>query len=1828
MKTICVCLAFAICLLIKSHAAEPEALKKLEDLLHKANAAFEVSQYSLAEGYYEALNQSLQENESHRGAVIQLSTHPAHSYSLQGWAQYRMTDSQWRSRFHNGIVDASTLRKTRQRFESQIQSLETADPENNDLIAALYESLGDTFWIIPPAADVEKAWQAYEQSLRHWGSSIHLDEARKQYFDILQKASLPSGTKQQLNIPIGKIYFENAVKIAQNNEESAFGYWGLAKAYTQEDSSADLHTLAGLHFEKAIELGQNTPWIGQAFFDYAEWAEKGGGLHIDGRVKVPVEPNLNLAEILYTQSLQFLNPQHPSALWAYQALQRLKRGSLQIILNHEIPARSPFEFRVKAHQIEQIDFSLYLLDLDKDIDFNQYALKHALLNDTSNTRPHDPARQWLSAIDTNDKLPFSTFQKSIEIDSYDPEKEITLTWPTTLPIGMYLLEAHAKDHTERHLLVVGDLRLIANATGNSFWVYAYENLTNQPSSNTTIILNTWSSGGDEDPGVWTKQTGRTDASGKATFSLTTGMDVKAYVITAQNQEGKTAFVVEHQLLPYQGQPSIEIKTICDSKAYKAGQTVHWKFFIDNNRNKEIGALQGPITYTIKDPLDNILQKGAISNDSLLGAEGELEIKSAFLQGPYCLTIQNAVGKLICDKKFLFTVEKFRKAEVEVFFETQYKDKKARPSDIFMPGEEICIKTTAKSRAGAPLGGSLVQLKIYQAPFSTLENPSIGQIIETRVLQTNDLGELLWTFIPPEHPSDFLYTFVLDFPGLAATEAAFHKRIGVKQDMYHATLSSPTPIIEPGKELLLELKTTDPWGHPVARTGHLTVTRKDHTEPIVEIPLATNSHGYATYTLQVQETNLYEALWIDDDSDHPFSSSISLWMLPQGPWENDMEFDFDLHFPESLPYKAQQVPIVLTLPEACGTLMITIAKEHLFHWEKLDPAQTVYRLDLPLPNTWSPEVTLEAIWIDNNHLQSLQRNIKVTQPLENYEVEWQWDKDAYHPNETALLTLKLTEHQIPIANADITLTIDNLKDVTCFSPFVSQRSFRKPPDLPMACRLATSIQILESESPDTSKFFIPQEQFLHIQEPSPLLSGEEKWIRTLTHQPLTLVWKKNLTTDANGMLRLPIAVPNEIHQWSGKALLNVGAHCFECDLPDLHMHKEITGKLLAPDFLVEGDQWEFYIEIHNLSNHPAPIEVDLMIKGAEPLAPTTSQRIQFAHNYEPGISQHSFSLKAGSEESLSIEGTLQTENYTQKIDIKRPIILLQDNKKTYTCLTTTQNTLTLPASIDTAHYYFLRDWNRFFNETTLSQDNLHKLSTESIMSQLIVDIVAYDWLQKDIRPSVLEERWIRAQKGVKKILKAQNRDGGWPWWPEGPSDLQLTAHMTALLTLASQLKIVDIPEKCLQQARNYLENSIQLLADPLVQNPTGKNTNLYEGITVSRKDHNNLLESLVFWALTCQYSENNAHPKRQETDLFSKLWKKRDHLSFISLCVLTLGALQAGFEEEAVLLSHRLERTIDSQSIKEPIRTFYPKPDPYYTLGDQAAFALLSILQAAPESSDTQLCAFNTLLQERQGLDWEFHRTTALALIGIYKYLKKNPQREPNTLALSLDNNPISMPAEGPLKILNPPLEKKSLKVECTSGSLPLIVWKETSHKHQMNSQRIPHDLLAIERYYDHIWLQPSLLEGFIEHKRRLELFDTVRSGDQIEVVLILEVREPMTHLLIKDPLPAGFECVYPSSFDPLEARGVLSSQIQTLRNGIKTGFKPIYTNKKRTVLQARDQESLISAIDQLAPGFWEIRYRLRAEACGRFQVLPATLQAEYAPAYWTQTSKNELVVQD
>ena len=120
-------------------------------------------------------------------------------------------------------------------------------------------------------------------------------------------------------------------------------------------------------------------------------------------------------------------------------------------------------------------------------------------------------------------------------------------------------------------------------------------------------------------------------------------------------------------------------------------------------------------------------------------------------------------------------------------------------------------------------------------------------------------------------------------------------------------------------------------------------------------------------------------------------------------------------------------------------------------------------------------------------------------------------------------------------------------------------------------------------------------------------------------------------------------------------------------------------------------------------------------------------------------------------------------------------------------------------------------------------------------------------------------------------------------------------------------------------------------------------------------------------------------------------------------------------------------------------------------------------------------------------------------------------------------------------------------------------------------------------------------------KTLLNSGDTLKSGDLVEVELILESKNDYEYLIFEDMKAAGFEAV-----------------------DVQSG----YTNNGLGAYMELRDERVAFFVRQLPMGKHSITYRLRAEIPGRFSALPAKASAMYAPELKGNSDETKLVIQD
>lgn len=129
----------------------------------------------------------------------------------------------------------------------------------------------------------------------------------------------------------------------------------------------------------------------------------------------------------------------------------------------------------------------------------------------------------------------------------------------------------------------------------------------------------------------------------------------------------------------------------------------------------------------------------------------------------------------------------------------------------------------------------------------------------------------------------------------------------------------------------------------------------------------------------------------------------------------------------------------------------------------------------------------------------------------------------------------------------------------------------------------------------------------------------------------------------------------------------------------------------------------------------------------------------------------------------------------------------------------------------------------------------------------------------------------------------------------------------------------------------------------------------------------------------------------------------------------------------------------------------------------------------------------------------------------------------------------------------------------------------------------------------------QMLDTRVDHFKRVPLKsgEKVKSGDLVEVELVIDSKNDYEHLLFEDYKPAGFEAV-------------------ALRSGRSRNGLGAY-------LELRD-ERVSFQVRRLSTGRHALSYRLRAEIPGNFSALPTQANGVYAPELRANSDEIKLKV--
>jgi uncharacterized protein YfaS (alpha-2-macroglobulin family) len=466
-------------------------------------------------------------------------------------------------------------------------------------------------------------------------------------------------------------------------------------------------------------------------------------------------------------------------------------------------------------------------------------------------------------------------------------------------------------------------------------------------------------------------------------------------------------------------------------------------------------------------------------------------------------------------------------------------------------------------------------------------------------------------------------------------------------------------------------------------------------------------------------------------------------------------------------------------------------------------------------------------------------------------------------------------------------------------------------------------------------------------------------------------------------------------------------------------------------------------------------------------------------------------------------------------------------------------------------------------------------------------------------------------GIEKLRAMQNADGGWGWFSGFRENSY--PHTTAVVVhglITAKNNGANVPDDLIQKGIAWLAASekketeaLQRWVDHEALRAAKRkvpNNNL------PKKRHADSLDALVRLVL--------GMAARDSEPMLAFLHRDRTTLPVYALCLLGLEHHRkedaARRDETMKMISQFLKRDDENQTAYLDLgNTGYW----WFWYGSEVeahAWYLKLLAAVKPNDADTRGLVKYLVNNRKHATYWDSTRDTAFAIDAIATWFKASgedaPEMEVEVLIGGQSKRKITINRENLFSF---------------DGTVTLTGNDVTTGKHQITIKRTGNGSVYANAYLEVFTLEDKLRAAGLEVKvsrritklipldhetevpdstglivkqqverfRREPLDDgaTVKSGDRIEVELILESKNDYEYLLFSDAKAAGFEAL-----DALS--GYISGSTLS------------------AYMEPRDQ-SVDFFIRSLPRGTHTLRYQLRAETPGTFKALPATAEAMYAP---------------
>lgn len=469
-----------------------------------------------------------------------------------------------------------------------------------------------------------------------------------------------------------------------------------------------------------------------------------------------------------------------------------------------------------------------------------------------------------------------------------------------------------------------------------------------------------------------------------------------------------------------------------------------------------------------------------------------------------------------------------------------------------------------------------------------------------------------------------------------------------------------------------------------------------------------------------------------------------------------------------------------------------------------------------------------------------------------------------------------------------------------------------------------------------------------------------------------------------------------------------------------------------------------------------------------------------------------------------------------------------------------------------------------------------------------------------------------KQGLKRLTAMQLSDGGWGWfsgWGEY-SYPHTTAVVVHGLQIALKNDVAIVPgvlQRGVKWLKNYQTEQVRKLKNAATKTEPWK----------QRADN---IDAFIYMVLS--------DADVQSTDMREFLYRDRLHLSVYGQAMYGLALYKQKQTERVSMILRNIEQYLVQDEENQTAYLNLPNGGYWwYWYGSEYeahAYYLKLLSRTNPKDEKTSRLVKYLLNNRKHATYWNSTRDTALCIEALADYFRASGEDKPDmTIEIYLDGKKykqVKINAENlftfdnKLVIFGDAVETGRHKVEIKKTGIGPVYFNAylnyftledfiTRAGLEVKVNRKYYKLIKVDKMIKAAGSYGQALNQKVEKYERKELanFDTLKSGDLIEIELEIDSKNDYEYMVFEDMKAAGFEPV-----------------------DIRSGYT---SNGLGAYMELRD-ERVCFFIRALARGKHSVSYRMRAEIPGKFSALPTRASAMYAPELKGNSDEIKLSIED